>query len=472
MSLIISGATVIDGVSNTPIEGKSIWVDAGRIKAIGNPGEFGSNPSAEVIDVSGKYVIPGLMNANVHLLGDVRMENLVRHEDRYDQLIAEAAQVALKCGVTTVFDTWGPLRPLTTVRDRINAGDMPGSRIFCAGNIVGLDGPLSPDFFPKTLEVASAALAERINVIWSENVGAHLMTMTPEQVRQEMRAYTDKGIDFVKYASSDHRTGLGPIFLVFSERVQGVIVEEAHRAGMTAQAHTNSVESLRMAVEAGCDLIQHGNYTFPTPIPESRLQMMAQRKTACVVFPFTRGRYEWAVEKRHELYSQWLASMNHNARSLIQSGVTLLLGTDGILWAPELATDPAWGKWLPGVDNLYELDQGHIHWLKAMEELRFPPMESLKAATRNIAVAYGKGKELGTLEPGKIADLVILDKNPLQAPENYRSIHKIIKEGRVVNHTALPLTAILTKPVAEPSAQVLAYRAARSAMKLGFPSCC
>ncbi len=176
-------------------------------------------------------LIPGLMNANVHLLGDVRMENLVRHEHRYEHLIEEAAQVALKNGFTTVFDTWGPLRPLTTVRDRIDAGEIPGSRIFCAGNIVGLDGPFSPDFFPKTLEVASPALAERINAVWSENVGAHLTGMTPEQVRQEMRAYVDKGIDFVKYASSDHRTGLVPVFLVFSERVQGVIVEETHRGG-------------------------------------------------------------------------------------------------------------------------------------------------------------------------------------------------------------------------------------------------
>ncbi len=225
-----------------------------------------------------------------------------------------------------------------------------------------------------------------------------------------------------------------------------------------------------MAIEAGSDLIQHCNFTGPTPIPESTLQMMVQRKPAAWCFPFTRGRYEWAVEKGEERYSQWLASMNHNAHSLIQSGATLLLGTDGSLWAPDIATDPAWGKWLPGVDNLHDLEQGHVHWLKAMEELGLPPMERLKAATRNVAVAYGKGKELGTLEPGKIADLVILDKNPLLASENYRCIHKIIKEGRIVKHAALPLTPILTEPVAQPSAQVLAYRASRSTLKLGYPT--
>jgi imidazolonepropionase-like amidohydrolase len=470
--MIISGATIIDGVSDRPIKGQSLWVDGGRVKAIGAADDFGAVSSAKVIDGAGKHIIPGLMNANVHLLLDARMENLVRHELRYDQLIAEAAQVALRNGFTTVFDTWGPLGPLKAIREQINAGERPGSRIFCAGNIVGLDGPFSPDFFPKTLEVASPTLAERINVLWSENVGAHLTGMTPEQVGREIRTYAKKGIDFVKYASSDHQRGLVPVFLVFSERVQGAIVEEAHRAGVTAQAHVNTVESLRMAVEAGCDLIQHGNFTGATPIPDSTLRTMIDRKTACVVFPFTRARCRWARDKHDDVYSQWLASMNDNVQRLVQAGVTVLLGTDGGLWAPDIATDPAWGKWIPGVDNLHDLEHGHIHWFKAMDELGLAPMDSLKAATRNVAAAYGKDKDLGTLKPGKIADLVILDKDPLEAPENYRCISQIIKEGRVVDHAALPLTAILTKPSEEPSADVLAYRASRGSLKLGYPVCC
>src|SRR5690349_13911457 len=107
-SLLISGATIIDPGVDRPIEGKSLWVEDGRIKAIANRDEFAGQHFTGMLEASGQFIIPGLMNANVHLLGDVRVENLARHIDRFEDLIAEAAQVALKNGLTTVFDTWGP----------------------------------------------------------------------------------------------------------------------------------------------------------------------------------------------------------------------------------------------------------------------------------------------------------------------------------------------------------------------------
>jgi imidazolonepropionase-like amidohydrolase len=79
MPLLIRGATLIDGVADEPIEGCSIWIEGERIEAIGPRDEVGVPPEARVIDAQGRYVIPGLMNANVHLLGDVLLENLARH---------------------------------------------------------------------------------------------------------------------------------------------------------------------------------------------------------------------------------------------------------------------------------------------------------------------------------------------------------------------------------------------------------
>src|SRR5687768_4443444 len=137
MTLIIAGATVIDGVAEKPREDCSIWIEDNRIKLVGKREELGIPPGSRTIDARGKFIIPGLMNANVHLLGDIRLENLVRYGDRYVDLIVESAQVALQHGLTTVFDTWGPRRFLMQARDRINAGNSIGSRIFCAGNIIG-----------------------------------------------------------------------------------------------------------------------------------------------------------------------------------------------------------------------------------------------------------------------------------------------------------------------------------------------
>jgi len=455
------------------MEGRSILIEAGRIKQIAPHDQVRVAPSTQVIDAKGKYVLPGLMDANVHLLVDLRLENLVRYEDRFEDLITEAAQVALKNGLTTVFDTAGPRRPLISVRNKINSGELTGSRIFCAGWIIGLDGPFSQDFYPKTLEVASSALIDRINAIWVENVGSDLLWMAPEQVSKEVRDYLGKGVDFMKYASSDHR-GLGPALLAFSPLVQTHLVEEARRAGITAQAHTTSVESLRIAIEAGVDIIQHCNITGPTPIPHSTLELLVKKGAAATVFPFTQRRYEWIIEKCDAAFRRFFAAGDANTRSLIAAGAKLLLATDAGILAADVATDPVLGSgWAaPGTDNLAELGQGHFHWLKAMEEKGFPPMEGLKAATRNIAVAYRKDEHLGTLEAGKIADLLILNENPLLNAENYRSIHLVMKDGVVVDRSSLPKHQLLTKAPPEPTFEERAYRAQRAFGTSRYPSCC
>jgi imidazolonepropionase-like amidohydrolase len=459
LSLLISGTSIIDGIAEKPIEGYSIWIDGGRIKAIGRCDELATVAGAELIDARGQYVIPGLMNANVHLLCDARLETLARYMGRYEELITEAAQVALKNGLTTVFDTYGPRRFLMSVRDRINAGELPGSRIFCAGNIIGFDGPYSEDFLAKVPEVASAALVKRVNSIWVENTGRHLMWLSAEDVAREVRAYIGKGIDFIKYGSNEHGKHVGA-FLVFSPDVQTAMVEEAHRANITAQAHTMTVEGLRIAVEAGCDLIQHANITGPVPIPESTLEEMARRKTGAVIFPFTQRALDWLMANISDRErTMWLSS-DANARNLIRCGAPLLLANDGAIFAPEALAEPMFKKSWAGVpeeDALLPLGFGHFTWFKAMEEKGCAPMEMLRAATRNIAVAYGKEKDLGTIEEGKIADLLILDKNPLQGAENYRSIHTIIKDGAVVDREALPLNPILTKPMDPPVEEEAAY---------------
>jgi imidazolonepropionase-like amidohydrolase len=446
MQLLIAGVTVIDGVADKPAEARSIWIEGGRIKAIDAVAEIGTPAAAKVIDAHGKFVIPGLLNANVHLLCDVRLENLARYLDRYEDLIVEAAQVALRNGLTTVFDTWGPRRPLMAVRERVNGGEVPGSRFACAGNIIGFDGPFSADFFGKTLEVASTALANRINAMWVENVGRHLMWLTPGQVAREVRTYIGKGIDFIKYGSNEH--AFPGAFLAFSPQAQQAIVREAHQAGLTVQAHTTSIEGLRIAVESGCDLIQHANITGPVAIPETTLELMTVRRTGAVVFPFTERRWSWIMQNVSDAErTSWHAS-DANVRSLIRSGVPLLLGNDGAVFPPERATAPAKNWATAGEDNLIDLATGHFSWFRAMEEKQCPPMDMLRAATRNIALAYGKDHDLGTLEPGKVADLVILDKNPLEAADNYRTINAIVKNGELIDRDALPTTPLLTGPMA------------------------
>jgi imidazolonepropionase-like amidohydrolase len=289
MLLAVANATLLDALSDTPRQG-TILVEGERIVAIG---EVDIPQDATVVNGQGKFVIPGLMNANVHLLLDVRLDSLAQYWGRYDELILEAAQVALKNGLTTVFDTWGPRRFLMAVRERINSGELEGSRVLCAGNIIGFDGPFSHDFDAAAAAVGSKAFVDRINAIWVENTGRHLMWLPPDRVAAEIRSYVTNGIDFVKYGSNEHIGTSAGAFLAFSAGQQEAIVSEAHAAGLTAQAHCMSVEGLRTAIEAGCDLITHCNLTGPEPIPESTIAMFAERNVGAVVFPWTEAGFEW-----------------------------------------------------------------------------------------------------------------------------------------------------------------------------------
>ncbi|MEU6765771.1 amidohydrolase family protein [Streptomyces sp. NPDC046853] len=458
MSLLLTGATVIDGVSERGIEGRSILVDDGRIVAIGRRDEMAIPPDTETVDFSGKFIIPGLMNANVHLLVNVLFETLVRYEGRYEDLIVEAAQVALRGGMTTVFDTWGPRRALMTVRDKIDRGEIVGSRVRCAGNIIGFEGPFSQDFDTRIPGVGSSHFVDRVNATWVENTGRHLMWLTPEAVGQEVRKYIEHGIDFVKYAANEHGGTSAGAFIQFSERTQRAIVEEAHRAGLPAQSHSQSVEGLRMSIEAGCDLVQHCNMTGPVEIPDETLELLSQRTCGAVVFPLTDGGMTALRESisDHE-WTMWKAS-DANSRNLISSGAMILLANDGGIFAPEVMQEPMIkGTWngLPEDEALGRLATGHFVWLRAMEEKGMSPMDLLHAATRNIARAYKVDDDLGTLEVGKIADMVVLDADPLQGAKNYESIHTVVKSGALVDIEALPerplLTAALPGPLEEES---------------------
>ena len=250
---VVAGATVIDGTGRDPIRDASIVIAGGRVVSVGPSAGIRIPKKARVIPAQGKFVIPGLMDANVHLVYGVSIEYLARYEGRFEELIAEAAQVGLANGLTTMFDSWGPRKPLITVRDRIARGEIPGSRLYVAGNIIGLTGPFGRDFNEREQGV-SKPFRQRIDSLWEEGTGPELMWMTPDSVRSVIRRYASRGMDFLKYAASGHTQ---MEMLMFSPDQQRAIVEEGHRAGLVVQTHTTSVESVRQAIEAGVDLMQH-----------------------------------------------------------------------------------------------------------------------------------------------------------------------------------------------------------------------
>jgi imidazolonepropionase-like amidohydrolase len=439
------GATVIDGTGAKPIKNGVILIRDGRIAAVGASGSVVVPAGIRTVDSAGKYVIPGLMDANVHLFLDAEPENVLKYEGHYEDLIIEAAQIALKNGVTTVFDTWGPRAALVNARNQINSGAAVGSRIYLAGNIIGFTGPLSSDFFPDAQKVFSENVVNRIDKYWEQGVGGELLWMTPDEVRAKVRAYIENGnLDFIKYGSSGH---VNEQFIAFSLETQRAIVEEAHRAGITAQAHSTSVESLKMEIEAGVDIMQHCDVTGPEPIPAATLKVIIDRKLPCSAMVVTNKQLDWT--KSHNFrpgYSDESKTRDLNDRNLIKMGATLLLTTDAGLFGPDSASSPLLGPYLKDVPDLpTRLQDADYLWLQAVSERGLSPMDALQAATRNIAVAYGKAKEIGTLEPGKRADLVVLNADPLEDPRNYRNIQLVVKDGIAIDRDKLPIKRYLSE---------------------------
>jgi imidazolonepropionase-like amidohydrolase len=446
-SLAIVGGTLIDGTGATPVTDAVLVIEKNKIAAVGRRSDVQVPQGARVVNATGKFIMPGLMDANVHLILNSSIEFMARYEGHYEDLIEEAAQITLKQGLTTVFDSWGPLQPLMNVRDRINRGEAVGSRMFVAGNIVGFSGPFGRDFNGAAGTIATKPFVKRINQIWEENTGPELMWLTPDQLRVEIHKYIARGIDFLKYGASGHRE---EDFIMFSPEAQKVIIDECHRAGIIVQTHTTNVEALRLVLENGVDMLQHGAKTGLVPMPDSTIQLMLDKKVYCAVQPRTAKRLEIEVEDAGEDNRGKKEQVRHeNQVRLVKSHVPLLLATDGGVMDPD-----AYEAMKPKLrfERLTELGEGHFLWFKAMVEKGMTPMDAIVSATRNIAAAYHKLDQFGTLEKGKLADVVVLDADPLADINNARKISMVIKAGQVIDRDKLPIRNFLTKLRSTPRA--------------------
>ncbi len=445
-TLAITGAMIIDGNGGPPVPDGTVLIVGNRIAAIGRGGEVSIPKDARRLDAHGKYVIPGLMEGVNLTWFNSNVENLVKYEGRYHEVLIEAAQVALKSGLTGAFATWRTHGPAMKARDMIKAGQVPGADIYVGGNIIGFDGMLSVDAFGDA--GVSKDFADRSNAEFVQGTGRDLMWMTPEEVRAVIREYVGKHkLNYLKYASNAHWMQGGFFtaqFLSFSPRVQKVIVEEGHRVGLSVQAHTMSSEGMDVAIEAGVDMLTHGDSSGPTtPVPDEIIRKLVERHISVGVLPITQRNLEVRERDAPGAFTQFMKIAKQNRRKMIKAGVTMLLGTESGIKAP---TDPS------TVDDTVDpsvhsrLGEAHFNALLALEEEGMDRMEILKTMTSNVAKAYKLDADVGTLERGKAANLVILDANPLDNARNYRSIHAVIKDGRIVDRNALPLAPLITKP--------------------------
>jgi imidazolonepropionase-like amidohydrolase len=278
-SLTISNVTLIDGTGTAPRARMTVRIQNGRIADITRSVEKKTNTEGE-IDGSGRYLVPGFFDNNAHLTvygQPSRRDTSAKYGDRNEELALEFAQRTLKAGVTTLVDSYGVLPPSIVVRDKINQGSAVGSRLLLAGNILGWGGPFSITF-SLTKDSDLSLFQEKWDDLLAQGMGEEITDMTPDELRVAMNGYLDKGVDAVKYGGTSHF--MRPSLIGFSPRQQAVIVAETHKRGKPVQTHATSSEGLRLAVEAGIDLIQHPEM-MSRDLPDDLIHLIVAKGVYC-----------------------------------------------------------------------------------------------------------------------------------------------------------------------------------------------
>jgi imidazolonepropionase-like amidohydrolase len=463
----IVGATVIDGTGGAPIQNATVLIKDKRITALGPRDKVSVPAGATVIDGAGKFVTPGFIDTNVHISMYANLETLARYLPRATEVVTEGAQLELKYGITTVRDSYGELPTLVKVRDMIARGDVIGSRMLVAGNIVGWGGPFSITF-AVTRDSGLTPFQEQVNDLITQGGGEELMDMTPDELRVAINKYMDRGVNFVKYGGTSHWNN--PVFIGFSPDAQKALVEEVHKRGLFAETHSTSIEGLRLSITAGIDLIQHPEVLDPREMPDDMVQTIRDRKIIGSMLvnqitgeawkrhlkqkderekkkaeaikdgTETAGKTKTLAERRADArdLGTGIEMRRLNAQKLVRAGAVLTPGTDNYVGtAPEFRREPksAWTE--PGLGTIAAIE-GYV-------ELGMTPMQAIVAGTKNGAIACKMQKDLGTVEVGKIADLLVLDADPLASISNIRKLRTIVAEGRVIDPNSLPTKAVWYK---------------------------
>ncbi|UAJ11477.1 metal-dependent hydrolase family protein [Glacieibacterium megasporae] len=406
--VIHAGRVVTDAA--LPARGpSSIVVTDGRIVSIG-AADMAVPAGARVVDLSTKTVMPGLIDAHVHLTQDSGLPWYATLRPKFSEPYAAAtglknALITARAGFTTVRDAGGPILASLAMRDAVAEGSFPGPRILVAGTPLSISGGHADAVVGLAPE-----LAEAINAA-GQNPG---VCDSPEACAVDVRKIAAKGVDVIKFMATGGVLDDGAIGLEqhFSDAEMKAIVTTAHGVGLKAMAHAHGARGIEAAVEAGVDSIEHGTY-----LDEKDAKLMKARGTYMVAtlmafeglkLHIGKGFYTPNVEAKA---LETLKIVGRGLSIANKYGVNIALGTDAAVF--------------PHGRNAEELNL-------MVTEGGMTPKAALIAATMGGARLLGVDKVTGTLEPGKFADLIAIDGDPQTDPKAVLSVSYVMTEGRAI----------------------------------------
>ena len=404
--IILENATVIDGTGDLPKPNTTIVINGSRIADLSNNATVNSDlpfAAKNVINLTGKYIIPGLFDMHAHVANVLKNSyNQSESEDMLSMLLAY--------GITTIRNTGGPTEQSVALKKNISEGKIMGPQIFTAGQL--LNTPQIPVPFVEK------------------------QVVTEQDVRQEVRNQIEAGVDYVKLyvgltpklvqaaiheAHSNGTKVIGHLYLTSWTYAANLGVGDNKTAvnhidflthGVPVSPSLLSKENRQKFLEAGDHPFNHFLWLDLVDLngPEISEMIKAVASNSIPVDP-TLDIYE-AMVKGEPQYQYLWSKVLQLTKMMYDNGVPILSGTD----IPNFDL-------VPGASLHHELE--------LLVEAGIPPLEVIKIATRNGAQALGIEEEVGTIESGKQADMIILSDNPVDDISNTKKIEAVINNGQL-----------------------------------------
>lgn len=399
LPIALTHITLIDGTGRAPIENAVLVLRNGRVETVADAAQWQpiDGEQMTILDLSGQTVLPGLIDCHVHLAMDGPADSKLEGETAWTTLLMlKHAQNNLAAGFTTVRDVGGRHGLEFSVRRAIEQGLWAGPRMQLAGKLLSITSAGTPYY----------------DGMYREADGV-------DEVRKAAREQLKAGADLIKVLATGAvlTPGEQPGAVQYGRDEIAVAVEEAGKVGKIVAAHAHGIQGIRNAVAAGVRTVEHGTYLHQD---EQLMGTMAERGVFLVPtlkpgFDVLTGERpdvpDWIREKLKAVQDDAM----HSVRRALEIGIPIAMGSD--------AATP----------YNYHGDNGmELVW---MGEAGLSPMQVIVATTANAARALGWDSWLGTLEPGKVADLLVVDGNPLENLRilaDKRKIKLVFKDGQIV----------------------------------------
>ena len=421
---LVKAARLIDPRSGAALAPAAVLIEDGKIKLVGAPAgvQADAPASVRVLDLGGATLLPGLIDGHTHLLLDVivpqeaQLKRMTYNgEFEPAQLLAvvgmtpgarvllgaQLAREDLESGFTTVRNVGhSGIDGDVALRDAINAGRVPGPRMLASGRKIIAAG----DYIQGLNPAVAPAVAEQ----------EFLFLDGADSARRAVRANAFYGVDLIKVALDDN----------ISLAELSALVDEAHRQQLKVAVHAGSRLSIQTAIDAGADSIEHGNEATDEQLRTMRAKGMFLDLTPTVFDGTFWARVHattvLSAEFRARLLARDARGRERGAalvQRVLKSGVKFAAGSD-------------MGWYLPGKTR----GEASATMFTALHTAGMPPLDILRAVTANAAEMLGWQDRVGTVEPGKLADLIAVAGDPLTDVSELERVRFVMKGGEVIRN--------------------------------------